>query len=97
NPDERAFGVLDPDKQHFTVWNRFAIVSYVPSKDDKITITLTSGVSYTVALPFTPELLDRLGVRYILNVDRPNGDPVPPGFRIVAERDGLVLQARDAR
>jgi hypothetical protein len=95
NPDMRVFSIVDPQKQHFDVWNRFAIVSYVASKDDKIGLTLTSGVSYTVAIPFKTDLLDRLGVRYILNVDSPAGEADIPGFRTKAERDGLVLRIRE--
>ena len=96
NPDMRVFSVLDPEKRHFDVWNRFAIVSYAPSKDDKVDLTLTSAVSYTVSLPFKPALLDRLGVRYVLTPDAPAGDPEIAGFHRIAEHDGLVLRARDA-
>jgi hypothetical protein len=95
NPDMRVFEVLDPAKKHFDAWNRFAIVSYKRSEDGQISVTLTSSVSYTVTLPFSPALLDRLGVRYILDVDLPAGKIKTAGFSPIAERDGLVLQVRD--
>jgi hypothetical protein len=95
NPDMRVFGVLDPEKKHFAAWNRFAIVSYKRSKDGQIDVTLTSSVSYTVTLPFSPALLDRLGVRYILDVDLPPDKTAVPGFRIAAERDGTLLLVRE--
>lgn len=95
NPDMRLFDVLDPARQQFEVWNRFAIVSYVRSLDGQIGLTLTSGVSYTVALPFTTELLDRLDVRYILSVDAPSEKHDIPGYHTVALREGLVLNVRD--
>jgi hypothetical protein len=96
NPDMRVFSVLDPEKQHFNVWNRFAIVSYQPSKNDKVDLTLTSGVSYTVSIPFKPDVLDRLAVHYLLTADAPATDPEIQGFHRIAERDGLVLRVRDA-
>jgi hypothetical protein len=95
NPDMAVFDVLDPAREHFNVWNRFAVVSYTRSLDGEIGLKLTSGVSYTVALPFRPELLDRLGIKYILNVDMPAEENVIPGYRIVTSRDGLVLNVRE--
>ena len=94
NPDMRLLSVLDPEKQQFNVWNRFAVISYVASKDGKAGFNLTSGVSYTIALPLNPELLDRLGVRYILSVDLPVDDEIP-GFRTVGRHNGFLLRMRD--
>jgi hypothetical protein len=94
NPDLRVFEVLDPEHKHFDVWNRFAVVTYARSLDDQIGLTLTSGVSYTVTLPFRTELLDRLGIKYILSVDTPREENEIPGFRAVAIREGLVLNVR---
>jgi len=96
NPDMRVFSILDPGRKHFDVWNRFAIVSYKRSEDGQVGMTLTSGVSYTVTLPFTTELLDRLGIRYILDVDMPVEKARTEGFSTIAERNGLILQVRDA-
>jgi len=96
NPDMKVFGILDPAKKYFDVWNRFAIVTYKRSKDEQVGMTLTSAVSYTVSFPFTTELLDRLGIRYILNVDMSPEKIKTEGFRTIAERDGLILQVRDA-
>lgn len=95
NPDRRLFEVLDPERTHFDVWNRFAIVSYVRSPEDQIALTLTSGVSYTVGLPFRTELLDRLDIRFILNVDGPPEENNIPGYHAIALREGLVLNIRD--
>jgi hypothetical protein len=89
-----VFKVLDPDRKHFDVWNRFAIVTFARSVDDEIGLTLTSGVSYTVTLPFKTELLDRLGIKYILSVDTPRDENEIPGFRAVAMSEGLVLNVR---
>jgi hypothetical protein len=94
NPDMQVFEVLDPDRKYFDVWNRFAVISYARSLDDKIGLTLTSGVSYTVTLPFTTELLDRLGIKYILSVDTPGEENNVPGFRPLAMPGGLVLNVR---
>jgi hypothetical protein len=96
NPDMHVLGVLDPTKKSFDVWNRFAVISYARSKNDQIGMTLTSGVSYTVTLPFTPELLDRLGIRYVLDVDTPAQKTEIVGFRVAAQHDGMLLQVRDA-
>jgi hypothetical protein len=95
NPDLAVFEVLDPAREHFNVWNRFAVVSYTRSLDDEIGLKLTSGVSYTVALPFRLDLLDRLGIKYILNVDMPAEENDIPGYRTVTSRDGLVLNVRE--
>jgi len=94
NPDMQLFSVLDPGKQHFNVWNRFAVVSCVPSTDDKVGLDLTSGVSYTIKLPLKPDLLDRLGVRYIVTVDTPGVGDIA-GFRAVGQRNGFFLRVRD--
>jgi hypothetical protein len=97
NPDMRVFDILDPERKHFDVWNRFAIVSYGWSENDQIGMTLGNAVSYGITLPFHTELLDRLGIRYILAVDMPEEKTEVPGFSIAARRDGVVLLARDAR
>jgi uncharacterized membrane protein YwzB len=97
NPDMRVFEVLDPERKHFDVWNRFAVVTFARSVDDKVGLTLTSGVSYTVTLPFRTELLDRLGIKYILSVDTPREENEIPGFRAVAMPEGLVLNVRQPR
>jgi hypothetical protein len=97
NPDMRVFGVLDPERKYFAVWNRFAVVSYKPSEDDQVGMTLTSGVSYTITLPLTPELLDRLGINHILDVDMPARKTELRGFHLAAQRDGMLLHVRDAQ
>lgn len=97
NPDMEVFEVLDPDRKHFDVWNRFAVVTFARSVDGEIGLTLTSGVSYTVTLPFKTELLDRLGIKYILSVDIPPEENEIPGFRAVAMPEGLVLNVRQPR
>jgi hypothetical protein len=94
NPDMRLFSVLDPERKHFEVWNRFAVVAFKRSQDDTIGITLTSGVSYTVTIPFSVEQLDRLGIRYILEVDTPKEENDIPGYRVVSEQNGLRLRMR---
>jgi hypothetical protein len=95
NPDMAVFEVLDPERKKFNVWNRFAVVTYERSPNDQIGLTLTSGVSYTVALPFTTEVLDRLDIKYILGVDTPPEENAIPGYRAVALRDGFVLNVRE--
>jgi hypothetical protein len=95
NPDMRMFEVLDPERKHFDVWNRFAVVTYARSSDDQVGLTLTSSVSYTVTLPFRPNLLDRLGIKYILSVDTPREENVIPGFRQVPLQEGLVVNVRE--
>ncbi|MEY2579110.1 MAG: hypothetical protein QOI49_1934 [Verrucomicrobiota bacterium] len=94
NPDMRMFEVLDPERKHFDVWNRFAVVTCARSPDDQVGLTLTSAVSYTVTLPFRTDLLDRLGIKYILSVDTPREENQIPGFRAVAMAEGLVLNVR---
>jgi hypothetical protein len=95
NPDMGVFEVLDPGRKHFDVWNRFAVITYARSVDGEIGLTLTSGVSYTVTLPFRPDLLDRLGIKYILSVDMPPEENDIPGYRAVTVREGLVLNVRE--
>ena len=97
NPDMRVFEVLDPERKHFDVWNRFAVVTYARSLDDQIGLTLTSAVSYTVTLPFRTELLDRLGIKYILSVDTLPAENEIPGFRAIALQEGLVVNVREPR
>jgi hypothetical protein len=94
NPDMRVFSVLDPERKYFDVWNRFAVVTYNRSRDDTIQITLTSGVSYTVTIPFSIEQLERIRVRYILEVDTPREENDVRGYRILSEQNGLRLRIR---
>jgi hypothetical protein len=95
NPDMRIFEVLDPERKHFDVWNRFAVVTYARSPDDQVGLTLTSAVSYTVTLPFREELLDRLGIKYILTVDTGREEKEIPGFHAVALQEGMVVNVRE--
>jgi hypothetical protein len=97
NPDMEVFKVLDPDRKHFDVWNRFAVVSYERASGEEVVLTLTSGVSYTVAVPFKPELLDRLGIKYILTIDMPSEENAIPGYRSRPLRDGLVVNVREGQ
>jgi hypothetical protein len=95
NPDMRVLDVLDPERKHFSVWNRFAVVTYERSPEDKIDLIPTSGVSYTVAIPLAAELLDRLNVRYLVDFDNPGNDSDVRGYRVIARHDGIRVRMRE--
>ena len=96
NPNAEILHILDPESKYFDVWNRFAVIRYERSPNDEIKILPTSGVSYTILIPFTPSMFDRLGVRYILQVDPFGNEPEIPGFSVLGEQDGLRLLTRNA-
>jgi hypothetical protein len=96
NPNAELFRILDPESKYFDIWNRFAVISYDRSPDERIKIVLTSGVSYTIFIPFTASMFDRLGVRYIVQVDPAEDEPQIPGFSLLGEQNGLRLLTRNA-
>jgi hypothetical protein len=94
NPNAEILRILDPGKKYFDAWNRFAVISYKRSPNEEIKIVATSGVSYTVFIPFTSAMFDRLGVRYILEVDPAADEPEIPGFGVLNDEGGLRLLSR---
>jgi len=95
NPDMRVLNTLDPGRKYFSVWNRFAVVTYEQSPDDKIHLTLTSGVSYTVSIPLTAELLDRLGIDYLVDFDKSGDESDVDGFRVSGRHDSIRVRVRE--
>lgn len=96
NPNAEILRILDPESKYFDTWNRFAVIAYKRSPSEEIKIVLTSGVSYDIFIPFTTSMFDRLGVRYILQVDPDENEPEIPGFSMLGEQDGLRLLIRNA-
>ena len=96
NPNAEILHILDPESKYFDTWNRFAVISYKRSPNEEIKIVQTSVVSYTIFIPFTALMFDRLDVRYILQVDPAENEREIPGFSLVGEQDGLRLLTRNA-
>lgn len=65
NPDTELMSLIDPRRTYFDAWNRFALIEVERAAADEPKVTQTSGLSYTISLPLTPEWLQKVGVRYI--------------------------------
>ena len=93
-PDEEMLRVLDPDGASKVITNRSAIVSFVPSAEDRPRFELSFINSYNVYLPLNPELFDRLNVGYIVEVDLPEIEGRIAGFRTIHRGPGSRILAR---
>jgi hypothetical protein len=92
-PDYELVNVLDPEKRYVTVYNRWARVCFVASTETDLAFELIHANDYEVKLPFRADIFERLGVKYVLVVDRPDL-PALEGFERIGERHGCVLLRR---
>jgi hypothetical protein len=94
NPDEAMVRVLDPDGSHAEVYNRHAAISFAPGTGSEPSFQLTFINTYRVLLPLDAAIFDRLGVRYVVEVDLPQTQGGIDGFDVIGEREGLRLLER---
>jgi hypothetical protein len=92
-PDYELVNVLDPEKRYVTVYNRWARVCFVASTETDPGFELIHANDYEIKLPFRADIFERLGVKYVLVVDRPDL-PALEGFERIGERHGCVLLRR---
>lgn len=94
NPDYAVMQILDPTKQFAALWNRYAWIHFKQAKVDAPVLEAAPGLAYDIRIPLSPDLLDRLDVKHILEVDMPK-DQVPPGFHLVDTHNQCRLLERD--
>jgi hypothetical protein len=92
-PDYELVNVLDPEKRYVTVYNRWARVCFVASTETDPAFELIHANDYEITLPFRADIFERLGVKYVLVVDRPDLSALE-GFERIGERHGCVLLRR---
>jgi hypothetical protein len=86
--------VLDPDGSHANVYNRHAAISFAPGIGSEPSFQFTFINTYRVLLPLDAAIFDRLGVRYVVEVDLAEAQGRIDGFDVVGEREGLRLLER---
>jgi len=94
DPDPALVRVLDPDGSQANVYNRHAEISFAPGTGSEPSFQLTFINTYRVLLPLDAAIFDRLGVRYVVEVDLPETQGRIDGFEVIGEREGLRLLGR---
>jgi hypothetical protein len=94
NPDYEMLRILDPTEKHRAIYDRFAGVHFREKNISEPVFVANDDLSYDIRMPLQADLLDRLGVRSVLEVDLPQ-NPVPPGFRIARQTENLRLLERE--
>jgi hypothetical protein len=94
NPDAAMVRVLDPDGSHANVYNRHAAINFAPGTGSEPSFQFTFINTYRVLLPLDAAIFDRLGVRYVVEVDLPQTQGRIDGFDVIGEREGLRLLER---
>jgi hypothetical protein len=90
-PDQEMVRALDPTGKYAAVYNRYAEILFLPSVQAEPSFELTFVNHYNVLLPLKPEILHRLGVNFILEIDLPAAQGSIEGYSIIGEREGLRL------
>jgi hypothetical protein len=96
-PDEEMVRALDPTGKYSSVYRRYAAVLFLPSAEPEPSFELVFVNRYNVLLPLRPDILDRLGVRLVLEVELPENEGAISGYRPIGEREGLRLLQRNTR
>jgi hypothetical protein len=94
NPDYTMMAILDPEKKFAGLWDRYAWLHFKQASVDTPVLEAAEGLAYDVKLPLSVELLDRLNVKHILQVDMAT-DEVPPGFHLLGAHEHCRLLERD--
>ena len=95
NPDYAMLQILDPDKKYVALSDRYAWIHFKEGDVDAPVLEAAPGLSYDITIPLSLSLLDKLGVKHILEVDLPQGREIPPGFHLTGTRDRCRLLERD--
>ena len=86
--------ILDPTQQFVGLWNRYAGIYFKQADVDGPSLEATPENAYDIKIPLSSELLDRLDVKHILEVDMAT-DQVPAGFHLVDSRKQCRPLERD--
>jgi hypothetical protein len=94
-PDPQMVQALDPTGRYAAVYNRYAEILFLPSAAPEPSFELTFVNHYNVLLPLKREILDRLGVKFVLEIDMPAAEGSIEGYSSLGEREGLRLLKQD--
>jgi hypothetical protein len=94
NPDYEMLRVLDPTERYRAIYDRFAGIHFRETNTSEPVFVANDDLSYDVKMPLQADLLDRLNVRSVLQVDMPQNQ-IPPGFRIARQTENLRLLERE--
>ncbi|HEY2102576.1 MAG TPA: hypothetical protein VGH08_04915, partial [Chthoniobacterales bacterium] len=89
--DQQMVRALDPTGKYAAVYNRYAEILFIPSAEPEPSFELTFVNHYNVLLPLKPDVLHRLGVNFVLEIDMPVAEGSIEGYSAVGEREGLRL------
>lgn len=92
-PDHEMVRVLDPENRYATVYNRYAGIYFIATPGGSPVFELLAPGNYQLRLPMQPDILESLGVRYLVLADRAAGMSVP-GFEPIGAEKGLVVLRR---
>ena len=95
NPDYEMLRILDPGKKYVAFTNSYAWIHFKQADVDAPVLEETDGLVYDIKIPLSQDLLDRLGVKHILEVDMPADQKIPPGFHLVGTVEQCRLLERD--
>ena len=95
NPDYSLLRILDPTKQYLALTDRYAWVHFKKADAENPILETAPGLAYDIKLPLTVDLLDRLNVKHVLEVDMPMNQEVVSGFHLVGIQEGCRLLERD--
>lgn len=95
NPDYAMLQILDPGKKYAAFTNSYAWIHFKQAEVDAPVLEGTDGLVYDIKIPLAPDLLDRLEVKHILEVDMPADQKIPPGFHLVGTVEQCRLLERD--
>lgn len=95
NPDYAMLQILDPGKKYAAFTDSYAWIHFKQAEVDAPVLEETDGLVYDIKIPLAQDLLDRLGVKHILEVDMPADQKMPPGFHLVGTVEQCRLLERD--
>jgi hypothetical protein len=96
-PDEEMVRVLDPTGKYSSAYRRYAATLFLPSAEPEPSFELVFVNRYNVLLPLRPDIMDRLGVNLVLEVDLAVNEGAISDYTSIGEREGLRLLKRDTR
>src|SRR5438067_890252 len=95
-PDQEMVRALDPLHNYSSVYNRYAKIRCVASEQREPSFELAFINRYDVLIPPRTEILDKLNVTFVLEVDLPADAGRIEKFSVVGERLGLRLLKRES-
>lgn len=95
NPDYTMLAILDPARKYIALTDRYAWIHFKKAETDTPTLEAAPGLAYDIKIPLSVDLLDRLNVKHILEVDLRMNEETIPGFHLAGIQNGCRLLERD--